>query len=101
MTYNCVSDPQELASPGYDWSNLQGHHYAVPLVMLDRGAGRMDEAHSLILREKGLAGMVQNVRQGWRSGLITWAGRSLRRLRSAGSGVPSSGIDKCGPGGRS
>lgn len=28
----------------------------------------MDEAHSLMSREKGLAGMAQNVRQGWRAG---------------------------------
>ncbi len=28
----------------------------------------MDEAHSLISREKGLAGMAENVRQGWRAG---------------------------------
>lgn len=28
----------------------------------------MDEAHSLMSREKGLAGMAENVRQGWRAG---------------------------------
>lgn len=28
----------------------------------------MDEAHSILSREKGLAGMAENVRQGWRAG---------------------------------
>jgi site-specific DNA recombinase len=37
----------------------------------------MDEAHSLMSREKGLAGMAENVRQGWRAGGRAPTGYSL------------------------
>jgi site-specific DNA recombinase len=37
-------------------------------LMLESVFEAMDEAHSLMSREKGLAGMAQNVRQGWRAG---------------------------------
>jgi site-specific DNA recombinase len=37
-------------------------------VVLDSMLEAMDEVHSLMSREKGLAGMRENVRQGWRAG---------------------------------
>jgi DNA invertase Pin-like site-specific DNA recombinase len=37
----------------------------------------MDEAHSIMSREKGLAGMAENVRQGWRAGGRAPMGYSL------------------------
>lgn len=37
-------------------------------VMLDSMFEAMDEVHSLTSRQKGLAGMAENVRQGWRAG---------------------------------
>jgi site-specific DNA recombinase len=37
-------------------------------VVLDSMLEAMDEVHSLMSRQKGLAGMAENVRQGWRAG---------------------------------
>lgn len=37
-------------------------------LVLDSVFEAMDEAHSLMSRQKGLAGMAENVRQGWRAG---------------------------------
>jgi site-specific DNA recombinase len=37
-------------------------------VVLDSMLEAMDEVHSMMSREKGLAGMAENVRQGWRAG---------------------------------
>jgi len=37
-------------------------------VMLDSAFEAMDEVHSMMSRKKGLAGMAENVRQGWRAG---------------------------------
>lgn len=37
-------------------------------VVLDSMLEAMDEVHSIMSREKGLAGMAENVRQGWRAG---------------------------------
>lgn len=37
-------------------------------VVLDSMLEAMDEVHSLLSRQKGLAGMAENVRQGWRAG---------------------------------
>lgn len=48
----------------------------------------MDEAHSLMSREKGLAGMAQNVRQGWRAGGRAPAGY---RLESHATGAMREG----------
>jgi len=40
----------------------------VSAVILDAVFEAMDEVHSIMSREKGLAGMRENVRQGWRAG---------------------------------
>lgn len=40
----------------------------VSAVVLESVFEAMDEAHSIMSREKGLAGMAENVRQGWRAG---------------------------------
>lgn len=37
-------------------------------IVLDSMLEAMDEVHSLMSRQKGLAGMAENVRQGWRAG---------------------------------
>ena len=42
----------------------------------------MDEVHSLMSREKGLAGMAENVRQGYRAGGVAPRGYRLRRVET-------------------
>lgn len=47
-------------------------------IVLDSMLEAMDEVHSLMSRQKGLAGMAENVRQGWRAGGRAPAGYQLK-----------------------
>ena len=57
---------------------------AISQVILESVLEAMDEVHSLMSREKGLAGMAENVRQGYRAG-----GRAPRgyQLKTIGTGA--------------
>jgi DNA invertase Pin-like site-specific DNA recombinase len=59
-------------------------------VLLESVMEAMDEVHSLMSREKGLAGMAENVRQGFRAGGRAPAGYRLVRVPTGGvrDGVP-------------
>lgn len=49
-------------------------------VVLESVFEAMDEVHSLLSREKGLAGMRENVRQGWRAGGMACMGYRLEHV---------------------
>ena len=51
-------------------------------VILEAVFEAMDEVHSLMSREKGLAGMAENVRQGWRAGGRAPRGYRLKRVET-------------------
>ncbi len=61
---------------------------AISQVILESVLEAMDEVHSLMSREKGLAGMAENVRQGYRAG-----GRAPRgyQLKTVGTGTVREG----------
>ena len=61
---------------------------AISQVILESVLEAMDEVHSLMSREKGLAGMAENVRQGYRAG-----GRAPRgyRLKTVSTGAVREG----------
>lgn len=52
-------------------------------VILESVLEAMDEVHSLMSREKGLAGMAENVRQGWRAGGRAPTGYRLVRVETS------------------
>ena len=54
----------------------------ITAVILEAVFEAMDEVHSLMSREKGLAGMAENVRQGYRAGGIAPRGYQLLRIET-------------------
>ncbi len=54
----------------------------ITAVILEAVFEAMDEVHSLMSREKGLAGMAENVRQGYRAGGQAPRGYQLRRVET-------------------
>ncbi len=54
----------------------------ITAVILEAVFEAMDEVHSLMSREKGLAGMAENVRQGYRAGGQAPRGYRLRRVET-------------------
>ena len=54
----------------------------ITAVILEAVFEAMDEVHSLMSREKGLAGMAENVRQGYRAGGVAPSGYRLRRVET-------------------
>lgn len=51
-------------------------------IMLDAAFEAFDEIHSLLSRQKGLAGMAENVRRGWRAGGRAPLGYQLRAIET-------------------
>lgn len=62
----------------------------ITTVILQAVFEAMDEVHSLISREKGLAGMAENVKQGYRAGGRAPRGYRLKEVQTGASreGVP-------------
>jgi DNA invertase Pin-like site-specific DNA recombinase len=59
-------------------------------VILESVLEAMDEVHSLMSREKGLAGMAENIRQGWRAGGRPPLGYRLEKIATGAirAGMP-------------
>lgn len=55
---------------------------AISTVILEAVFEAMDEVHSLMSKEKGLAGMRENVRRGWRAGGRAPRGYRLRKVET-------------------